>query len=125
MLAILNQIIRRAALNESLALCTVVRTRGSTPQSAGAVMLVLADGKTLGTLGGGCVEAEVRVRAQRLMSENKNRLQTFRLDHDYGWDDGLVWGGIMDVAIESITSKESAARFESIVEKLNRNQPAS
>jgi xanthine dehydrogenase accessory factor len=123
MLAILSQIIRRTQAGETVALCTVVRTRGSTPQGAGAAMLVLRDGNTLGTLGGGCVEAEVRVRAQQLMSERGNRLMTFRLDHDYGWDDGLVCGGIMDIAIEVIDSAKSA-RFEPIVRTLHANQSA-
>ena len=55
--------VRRADAGEAVAVCTLVRTRGSTPQKPGAVMVVLRDGKTLGTIGGGCVEAEVRTRA--------------------------------------------------------------
>ena len=48
-------------------MCTVVAARGSTPQAAGARMLLLGDGKTIGTLGGGCVEAEVRQQAIKLL----------------------------------------------------------
>src|SRR6059058_5898740 len=62
-LELLEEILRRADAGEALAVCTVVRTRGSTPQKTGAVMLVTRDGQTLGTIGGGCVEAEVRTRA--------------------------------------------------------------
>ena len=47
--------------------CSVVETRGSTPQKAGAAMLVFADGSQRGTLGGGCVEAEVRQRALHVL----------------------------------------------------------
>src|ERR1700690_1823696 len=93
-LTILPQIVSRVRRGETVALCMIVRTQGSTPQDRGAAMLVLQDGKSIGTLGGGCVEAEVRVRAQGLMNESPGRLLTFRLDHDYGWDDGLVCGGV-------------------------------
>lgn len=124
MLELLDQIIRRAPTGEPTALCTVVRTRGSTPQGAGAAMLVLRDGKTIGTLGGGCVEAEVRQQALQLMTDHRSRLLTFRLDHDYGWDDGLVCGGIMDIAVQVIDSAEAAKPLEAVHQKLVSNQSA-
>ena len=65
-------------------------------------MPVLRDGKTIGTLGGGCVEAEVRRRALELMGAKQSKLLAFRLDHDYGWDDGLVCGGTMDIAVQTV-----------------------
>ena len=99
---IFQEILRRTGAGERLALCTVVRTRGSCPQSAGAKMLVLADGKTLGTLGGGCVEAEVRRRATEMLQADQSGLLEFSLDHDYGWDDGLICGGIMDIHVQSL-----------------------
>jgi xanthine dehydrogenase accessory factor len=102
----------------------IVRTRGSTPQDRGAAMLVLQDGNTLGTLGGGCVEAEVRVRAQRLMGESHSRLLTFRLDHDYGWDDGLVCGGVMDVAVQIINSPQSLVGLEEILQAVGAGREA-
>ena len=49
--------------------CSVVETRGSTPQKAGAAMLVFPDGSQRGTLGGGCVEAEVKQRALRVLAD--------------------------------------------------------
>jgi xanthine dehydrogenase accessory factor len=89
--AFLAEIVRRCAAGEKLAMCVLIRARGSTPQRAGAKMLVLADGKTIGTLGGGCVEAEVRTKAlAQLASGTSSSLYDFRLDHDYGWDDGLI-----------------------------------
>src|SRR4051794_34043870 len=76
------------------ACCTVVATRGSTPQKAGATMLVFGDGTQTGTLGGGCVEAEVRRRAlHALAAAGGPELHTFTLDDDFGWDDGLICGG--------------------------------
>jgi xanthine dehydrogenase accessory factor len=83
--------------------CTVVETRGSTPQKAGAAMLVLADGGQRGTLGGGCVEAEVRQRALGLLtSSGQPQLLSFCLDDNYGWDDGLICGGRMNVLTDPI-----------------------
>src|SRR5579885_3802860 len=79
--------------------CCLVETRGSTPQKAGAAMLVFADGGQRGTLGGGCVEAEVRQRALRVLASGSERaeLLTFHLDDNYGWDDGLLCGGRMTI----------------------------
>src|SRR6202790_3970643 len=69
--------------------CAVVETRGSTPQKAGAAMLVFPDGSQRGTLGGGCVEAEVKQRALRVLTDSAARAEilTFCLDDNYGWDD--------------------------------------
>jgi xanthine dehydrogenase accessory factor len=76
--------------------CAVVETRGSTPQKAGAAMLVYPDGSQVGTLGGGCVEAEVKRRALvGLNDTGRPEVLSFCLDDDYGWDDGLICGGRM------------------------------
>src|SRR5437762_7077308 len=76
--------------------CAVVETRGSTPQKAGAAMLVFPDGSQRGTLGGGCVEAEVKQRALGILSSGGTPgIVSFNLDDDYGWDDGLICGGRM------------------------------
>src|SRR5437588_13085681 len=84
--------------------CTVVETRGSTPQKAGAAMLVLPDGGQRGTLGGGCVEAEVKQRALKVLHEGGGRseLLTFCLDDNYGWDDGLICGGRMTILADPV-----------------------
>lgn len=86
--------------------CLVVRARGSTPQSAGALMLVDEAANTFGTIGGGCVEAEVRRRALEMMQQGRTGVLTFKLDHDYGWDDGLICGGTIDVAVTAIPAVE-------------------
>jgi len=77
--------------------CSVIETRGSTPQKAGSVMLVHADGSQSGTLGGGCVEAEVKRQALASLHDPaaKPAVLTFSLDDNYGWDDGLICGGRM------------------------------
>lgn len=86
--------------------CSVVETRGSTPQKAGAAMLVFADGSQRGTLGGGCIEAEVRQRALRVLAEGGGRSEilSFCLDDNYGWDDGLICGGRMSILADPLTS---------------------
>lgn len=107
--AILEEIIRRIDAGERVVLCTVVGTRGSTPQSKGAKMLVVWDGRTIGTLGGGCVEAEVRKRALQQLSENVSQLLEFRLDHDFGWDDGLICGGVMEIYAQVLDRERDGA----------------
>ncbi|MBA4192021.1 MAG: hypothetical protein C0467_28920 [Planctomycetaceae bacterium] len=90
--------------------CTIVETRGSTPQKAGAAMLAFPDGTLAGTLGGGCVEAEVRRRALRSLTDgdDKPTLHTFLLDNDYGWDDGLICGGRMTILADPVNASDAA-----------------
>ena len=91
--------------------CAVVETRGSTPQKAGAAMLVYADGSQAGTLGGGCVEAEVKRQALRgLNSGGRPEVFTFQLDDDYGWDDGLICGGRMTILAHPLSSDSADLR---------------
>jgi xanthine dehydrogenase accessory factor len=84
--------------------CAVAETRGSTPQKPGAAMLVFPDGGQSGTLGGGCVEAEVRQRALRALhaGEGKPEVATFHLDDLQGWDDGLICGGRMTILLDPV-----------------------
>jgi xanthine dehydrogenase accessory factor len=86
------------------ALCRLVETRGSTPQKAGAAMVVFADGSQRGTLGGGCVEAEVKRRALQIIERGQAEIALYQLDHDYGFDDGLICGGRMHVLIDPLAS---------------------
>jgi xanthine dehydrogenase accessory factor len=89
--------------------CQVVETRGSTPQKAGATLLVYADGRQSGTLGGGCIEADVKRRAlAQLHDQSSPLLCTFTLDGDYGWDDGLICGGRMTILIHPLTDHTDA-----------------
>ena len=102
--------------------CAVVETRGSTPQKAGAAMLVFPDGSQRGTLGGGCVEAEVKQRALRVLTEGGGQAEilSFNLDDDYGWDDGLICGGRMIILADPLGHRPPAGgyyrRFREIVE---------
>jgi xanthine dehydrogenase accessory factor len=114
----LEEIAKRCAGGEAVALCTVVGARGSTPQAAGARMVLLGNGQQVGTLGGGCVEAEVRQRALKMLSDNESGLLTFKLDHDYGWDDGLICGGTMHIYVQTLRDASAAANYENALKSL-------
>ena len=94
------------------AYCTVVETKGSTPQKPGSKLLILPDLRNIGTLGGGCVEAEARRQAIGLMQEGAPRLLEFQLDSDYGWDDGLICGGNMKIFIDLPKTAPEAEMFQ-------------
>src|SRR5262245_56841237 len=99
--------------------CSIVETRGSTPQKAGAAMLVFADGSQAGTLGGGCVEAEVKQRALRVLGSGaRPEVLTFNLDDNYGWDDGLICGGRMSMLVDPLAGEPVAyyRRYREAVE---------
>jgi xanthine dehydrogenase accessory factor len=90
------------ARGERVALVTVVRTQGSTPQRVGAKMLVFADGRTMGTIGGGCYEADACLRARQALDSHKAALARYDLTDDVAADTGLICGGQMEVFIEPI-----------------------
>lgn len=99
----------------------VVSSKGSTPQSPGALMLVDGAGLTHGTIGGGCVESEVRRRALETLRTRRPWTHAFRLDHDYGWDDGLICGGTIGVAVGPVPSP---AQLRRAVDAIGRREPA-
>ncbi|TEB04528.1 putative xanthine dehydrogenase subunit A [Pelotomaculum schinkii] len=84
------------------AVATIVKTRGSTPRKAGARMLVYADGRILGTIGGGCGESEVRLAALGVIDENLPRIYQVSLSADTAAVEGMVCGGAMEVYIEPV-----------------------
>ncbi|WP_435011853.1 XdhC family protein (plasmid) [Tundrisphaera lichenicola] len=88
-------------LGRDVLLCRVVSTRGSTPQKAGAAMLLAPGGGQIGTLGGGCVEDEVKRKAAGMVGRDGVELHSFVLNHDYAWADGLICGGKMVILSES------------------------
>ena len=84
-----------AALTENrpFVLALISGTKGSSPQRIGAKALFFPDGKIVGTLGGGCLEAEVHARAKKAMKSGQPATFDMVLDHNFGWDDGLICGG--------------------------------
>ena len=117
---ILAELTEAVGHGRTVAYTALVETRGSTPQKAGAAMLVFEDGSQAGTLGGGCVEAEVKRRALQLLDQGQAQLLTFKLDSDYGWDDGLICGGRMTMLVEPIRSPDDLGYFQVFAELLGQ-----
>jgi xanthine dehydrogenase accessory factor len=86
------------------ALVTIVRANGSTPQRVGAKMLVHEDGRTVGTIGGGCYENDACQKARLAMTTGKPQLVRYDLNDDFAEESGLICGGQMDVFIEPIAA---------------------
>ena len=99
---VLEAALRAEAGGERAALVTVVATEGSTPQKAGARMLVYGDGRIVGTIGGGCLEAEMTWRAREAIEGRRPKLVSYDLTPEQAGEDGLVCGGRMQVFIEPI-----------------------
>ncbi|HVO82250.1 MAG TPA: XdhC/CoxI family protein [Terriglobales bacterium] len=93
------------------AVATIVNVRGSIPSFKTAKMLVRDDGSILGTIGGGCVEAEVWQAAREVMESEKPRTLTFNLNQDPKYDTGLVCGGTLDIFIEPVLPPASLYVF--------------
>ncbi len=79
---------------------TVVETMGSTPQRSGAKLIVFEDGRMVGTVGGGCVEAEVWAQAREVLRQRQSGLFTFHLSGDPEKEDGDVCGGTMRIYLD-------------------------
>ena len=80
----------------------MIRARGSTPQRAGAKMLVFADGRTVGTIGGGCYENEAFWKAREAIRSGRTEVLHFELNDDFAQENGLICGGQMDVHIDPL-----------------------
>jgi xanthine dehydrogenase accessory factor len=87
---------------EPAALVTIVRSSGSTPQRTGAKMLVFADGRTVGTIGGGCYENDAAGKAREAIASGTPLLVKYDLNDDFVQESGLICGGQMEVYIDPI-----------------------
>jgi xanthine dehydrogenase accessory factor len=93
------------------AVATIVNVRGSVPSFETAKMLVRNDGSIVGTVGGGCVEAEVWQAAREVMESEKPRTLTFNLNQNPKYDTGLVCGGTLDIFVEPVLPPASLYIF--------------
>lgn len=87
---------------DEAAVATIVRTKGSTPREVGARMLIRQDGGIVGTVGGGCGEAEVWSEAMDVLETGVPKLVEVDLLHDHDAEGGRACGGIMYVFIEPL-----------------------
>jgi xanthine/CO dehydrogenase XdhC/CoxF family maturation factor len=99
------QVLGLRAEGHPAAMATVIHTRGHCPREVGARMLVTRDGRTFGTIGGGCGESEVRLLAFTVMDEGRPLLHVVDLLDDPSLPDGAVCGGKMEVFIEVVSSQ--------------------
>src|SRR5215510_16520186 len=88
------------ARGERVVVATVAHTRGSTPQQRGAKMMFFQSGDVAGTVGGGCIEAEVWAEAKEAMRSGKSQLHHFSLTAEEASEEGMVCGGTMDIFID-------------------------
>src|ERR1035441_4181776 len=99
---VFEELVRLRRQGRKCALATIVDVRGSIPSYATAKLLVRDDGSMAGTIGGGCVEADVWSAAREVMETEKPKRLTFNLGQDAAYDNGLICGGQLDVFIEPV-----------------------
>ena len=99
---VLSELVKALERGEEVALVTIVAAQGSTPQRVGAKMLVYPDGRTAGTIGGGCYENDALGKAREALLSRKARLVKYDLTDDFAEESGLICGGQMTVYIEPV-----------------------
>jgi xanthine dehydrogenase accessory factor len=97
-----EEVVRLRNLGQRAALATIVHTNGSIPSYESSRMLVREDGSIAGTIGGGCVEAEVWAAAKEVMENEAPRKMVFHLNNEASYDNGLICGGTLEIFVEPI-----------------------
>jgi len=97
-----EEIVRMRRAGQRGALATIVHTNGSIPSFESSRMLVREDGSAVGTIGGGCVEADVWAAAKEVMQVEAPRKMVFHLNNEATYDNGLICGGTVEVFVEPI-----------------------
>ena len=108
---IFDEIVRLRKAGRKCAIATIVEVNGSIPSFESAKILVRDDGTFLGTIGGGCVEAEVWSAAREVIETEKPRHLTFSLGQDAAYDNGLICGGQLNVFVEPVVPQPKAYIF--------------
>src|ERR1700676_3387598 len=106
-----EELVRLRNLGQKCALATIVEVRGSIPSYESAKLLVREDGSMAGTIGGGCVEAEVWNAAREVMETERARQMNFSLGQDAAYDNGLICGGQLSVFVEPVVPQPRAFIF--------------
>ncbi|HUE00259.1 MAG TPA: XdhC/CoxI family protein [Bryobacteraceae bacterium] len=106
-----EEILRLRKLGQKCAIATIVQVRGSIPSYESAKLLVREDGSMIGTIGGGCVEAEVWNAAREVIEKEQPRHLSFNLGQDAAYDNGLICGGQLDIFVEPVLPVPGAFIF--------------
>jgi xanthine dehydrogenase accessory factor len=97
-----EEIVKMRRAGQRGALATIVHTNGSIPSYESSRMLVREDGSLVGTVGGGCVEADVWAAAKEVMQKETPRKMVFNLNNEATYDNGLICGGTVEIFVEPI-----------------------
>jgi xanthine dehydrogenase accessory factor len=97
-----EEIVKMRRAGQRGALATIVHTNGSIPSYESSRMLVREDGSLVGTVGGGCVEADVWAAAKEVMQKESPRKMVFNLNNEASYDNGLICGGTVEIFVEPI-----------------------
>jgi xanthine dehydrogenase accessory factor len=108
------EILRLKQQGRRAALCTIISSKGSLPMSGKAKMLVGEDGTMVGTVGGGCLEADVWAEAQRVLKKDISKIASFILTEQHAGESGLNCGGKVEIFIEPVVPARMEAVFEEI-----------
>lgn len=108
---IYSEIVRLRRLGQKCAVATIVEVNGSIPSYESAKILVREDGSMIGTIGGGCVEAEVWNAAREVIATEKPKHLSFSLGQDAAYDNGLICGGQLNVFVEPVLPQPGAFIF--------------
>ena len=108
---IYEEMVRLRRLGHKCALATIIDVRGSVPSYETAKLLVREDGSFAGTVGGGCVEAEVWNAAREVMESGKPKRLSFNLGQDVAYENGLICGGQLDIFVEPVNPVPRALIF--------------
>src|SRR4030043_1454885 len=99
---IYSEIIKALEKKEKVALATLITRVGSAPRAVGAKYLIRGDGTSVGSIGGGCVEAEVWQEAQKVMEKGRGGILHFELTSEQLAEGGLICGGNIDIFLEPL-----------------------
>ncbi len=108
---VFEELVRLRRLGQRCALATIVQVNGSIPSFESAKMLIREDGSFVGTIGGGCVEAEVWNAAREVLETEQPRSLNFDLGQDAAYDNGLICGGQLTVFVEPVVPQPRAYIF--------------
>src|SRR5881409_640778 len=106
-----EEIVKMRRAGRRAALATIVHTNGSIPSYESSRMLVREDGSIAGTIGGGCVEADVWAAAKDVLAKETPRKMVFQLNNEASYDNGLICGGTLEVFVEPILPQPVAYLF--------------
>ncbi|MEI7884322.1 MAG: XdhC/CoxI family protein [Clostridia bacterium] len=116
---LLQNIIEAFQDEKKIVLATIIKVAGSVPRHEGAQMLIFEDLSVIGTIGGGCGEASVKMEALNVIDTNEAKTHRVLLNNDIAAKEGMVCGGMMDVYLEPL---KNIIPYQKALSLLQNNQ---